>query len=74
MDSLTADTIIEDILQQYPHTRTVFLRHRMACPGCSMAPFDTLRDATTEYHLSLEAFLDELHQEITTHEQEMVML
>jgi hybrid cluster-associated redox disulfide protein len=54
------DTAVAGLLGRHPATAQVFLAHRMACVGCSLAAFDTLADAAREYDLPLAAFLDEL--------------
>ncbi|HYG85596.1 MAG TPA: DUF1858 domain-containing protein [Azospirillum sp.] len=45
----SADQPIAEVLQAWPQTMTVFLRRRMACPGCAMAPFMTVAEAAEAY-------------------------
>ena len=40
----------------------VFLRRRMACPGCALAPFETLEEVARVYRVPLETFLRELKE------------
>jgi hybrid cluster-associated redox disulfide protein len=40
----------------------VFLDRKMACPGCAMAPFETLEDAVRNYGLTAEGFLAEVRR------------
>ncbi|HEY63375.1 MAG TPA: DUF1858 domain-containing protein [Caldilineae bacterium] len=61
---LTADLTVAELLARWPQTAQVFLRYRMACIGCTMAPFDTLADVTTAYDLRLDLFLSELRRTI----------
>ncbi len=51
---------VAEILDRWPQTIPVFLRHRMACVGCVMAPFETLLDVATIYNVHLGQFLSEL--------------
>ena len=44
----------------WPATIPVFLRHRMLCVGCLIAPFHTIADACKEYGLDEAAFAAEL--------------
>lgn len=46
----------------------VFMRHRMACPGCLMAPFMTVAEAAASYRVDPQRFLAEL--EAVTQETE----
>lgn len=61
---LEADLIVADVLARWPQTISVFMRHRMACVGCPIAPFETLAEVAAIYDLNLDCFLDELEQVI----------
>lgn len=62
---LEPDLPVTVILACWPQTITVFLRRRMACVGCAMAPFETLADVAAIYDLDLDGFLAELEACIT---------
>ena len=51
---------IEELLKRWPETAVIFQRHKMACPGCAVAPFYAIEDAINIYQLEGDAFLDEL--------------
>ncbi|MCL4302626.1 MAG: DUF1858 domain-containing protein [Anaerolineae bacterium] len=70
--SISADLTVAEILSRWPQTVPVFLRHRLACVGCVMAPFETLTDITLIYQLNLDLFIKELQQAIlfTAEDQE----
>lgn len=57
---ITANETVEQIMRNWPDTIRVFLRYRMACFGCTMSGLDTVADASAEYGLPLDEFLDEL--------------
>ncbi len=40
---------VAKLLDQFPGAAVVFTRHRMACAGCVMAPFETLAEAAAAY-------------------------
>jgi hybrid cluster-associated redox disulfide protein len=52
--------IVADLLEGWPAAVPVFLKHRLGCAGCAMAPFDTLADVARVYQLDPQAFLAEL--------------
>jgi hybrid cluster-associated redox disulfide protein len=56
--------VVGELMTQWPDTVPVFIRHRMACPGCVMAPFMTVREAAHEYGLDPAALAGELAQAI----------
>ena len=49
-----------DLMSARPAVVPVLLRHGLACPGCAMAPFMTVREAAEAYGLELDAFLADL--------------
>jgi hybrid cluster-associated redox disulfide protein len=54
------NTSVQSVLEQWPQTIPVFLRHRMVCVGCYMSPFDTLEEAAANYCLDTGQFIKEL--------------
>lgn len=56
--------VVGELMTQWPDAVPVFIRHRMACPGCVMAPFMTVREAAHEYGLDPEVLAGELAQAI----------
>lgn len=54
------DLTVSEILQRWPQTAEVFLRYRMACVGCAIAPFETLSEVCEIYRLNPEQFMQEL--------------
>ena len=59
---LTQDLTVEETLQHWPQTAKVFLRRRMACVGCTIAPFETLGEVSKIYDINAEQFLQELQK------------
>ncbi len=52
------------LLSANPLAVPVFLRHHMACVGCSMSAFDSLADALAIYGIQVDLFLQELQQAV----------
>jgi hybrid cluster-associated redox disulfide protein len=57
---ITADLLIEDVMQAWPATLGPLLRRHMACIGCEAAAFHTLADIARIYEVPVEALLKEL--------------
>lgn len=57
---IEADDIVAEIMNRWPQTAAVFIARRMACPGCAMAPFMSVRDAARSYETDVEALLRDL--------------
>lgn len=62
--SITPNLVVAELLNGWPQTMPVFIRHRLYCVGCLMSPFDTLGDVVCNYHLSEQPFFAELRQAI----------
>ncbi len=54
------DMSLNELMEKWPETIPVFMKHKMICVGCLINPFHTVTDACAEYELSEEAFLGEL--------------
>ncbi|QCG91095.1 DUF1858 domain-containing protein [Azospirillum sp. TSH100] len=55
-----ANLTMAELMSGRPAVVPVLLRHGLACPGCAMAPFMTVREAAEAYGLELGALLDEI--------------
>lgn len=62
--NLHARLTVAETLRRWPQATRVFLTHRMACPGCVMARFDTLADVAAIYGLTTSRFLGEIAEQL----------
>ena len=69
-DSIRLQMTISEILDRWPEIIPIFLNHRMACVGCSLADFMTLEDALDIYHLNKEPFIEEIENAIQARKSE----
>ena len=51
---------VREVLQKWPETLFVFMKHKTYSVGCFMQKFCTLNDVAEVYHLSPEELIDEL--------------
>jgi hybrid cluster-associated redox disulfide protein len=61
---ITPNLLVADLLNRWPQTTPIFIRHRLYCVGCLMSPFDTLSEVVSNYHLPEQSFFAELRQAI----------
>jgi hybrid cluster-associated redox disulfide protein len=52
--------LVSDVMDKWPQTTQVFVRLRMACPGCPVARFHTLAEVAAEYQMDPAILLKEL--------------
>ena len=61
-ESISADCIVQGVIDRYPQTISVFTRHGLQCVGCYIAPFHTIADCAREHAVALEFLLADLNQ------------
>lgn len=52
---------LEEIFLCYPETIRVFAKYGLACPGCSLAAFDSLERGAKAHGVELVALMDEMN-------------
>lgn len=60
--TISPNLIVSEVLRDWPETIHIFVRHRLACVGCTMADYETVSSAAEIYGLVLEDFLSELQE------------
>ncbi len=58
---IDGETIVEEILDQFPLTANVFVRRGMHCVGCPIARFETLAEVCQIYRQGLDGMLADLN-------------
>lgn len=53
---------VGDILAEWPETDQAFNHRKMACPGCTMSPFMTVKDVCSAYGVEYTDLLDDLRK------------
>lgn len=51
---------VGEVMSHWPATAEVLHAHALACVGCALAQFCTVRDVATTYHLSPYQLADKL--------------
>ena len=53
---------IDEILQKYPETVEVFLKHGFHCLGCATASFENLEDGAKAHGIDTDKLVEELNE------------
>lgn len=61
---ITANCLVQEVVERHPQVIRVFVRHGLQCVGCHISPFHTIADTAREYSLQLEALLADLNRAI----------
>lgn len=65
MATITKEMSIGEIVQKYPQTVKVFLRHGLMCVGCAAARFENLEQGATAHGIPIDPLLKDLNAAIT---------
>ncbi len=68
--AIDRDSIVREVMDTHPETMAVFLRRRMHCPGCVMAPFMTLAEAAANYQLDAGDLVRDLRAAVQNKQSE----
>ncbi len=58
---ITPEMLVDEVVDRYPETIPVFIRHRMQCVGCHVARFETIAGGAAIYEVDLNDLLQELN-------------
>jgi hybrid cluster-associated redox disulfide protein len=58
---ITKDMPIGQVVQQYPKTVEVFLRHGLMCFGCAIAQFENVEQGAMAHGIDVEALIKDLN-------------
>ena len=61
MSSITKDMTIGDVVQNYPQTIEVFLKHGLMCFGCAIARFENVEQGAMAHGINVEALVTDLN-------------
>ncbi|PIW26814.1 MAG: hypothetical protein COW30_13080 [Rhodospirillales bacterium CG15_BIG_FIL_POST_REV_8_21_14_020_66_15] len=59
-----ARMIVDDVLTRWPPAVRAFNRMKMACPGCTMAPFETVGEACAAYGVKVARLESVIREEL----------
>lgn len=61
MDTITKDMTIGEVVQNYPQTIEVFLKHGLMCFGCAIARFENIEQGAAAHGISADALVKDLN-------------
>lgn len=65
MNTITKESIIGDVLDNYPETSKFFLEMGMHCLGCPSARAETIDQACTVHGVEAEELVKQLNEHIS---------
>jgi len=61
MEKITKEMPIGDVVQNYPQTVEVFLRHGLMCFGCAIARFENVEQGAMAHGINVDALIKDLN-------------
>ena len=58
---ITKDMPIGQVVQKYPKTVEVFLRHGLMCFGCALAQYENVEQGASAHGIDVEALIKDLN-------------
>lgn len=59
---ITKDMAIGEVVDKYPETAEVFMKHGLRCMGCMMAMMETLEQGARSHGIDLKKLMKELNE------------
>lgn len=61
MDTITRQMPIGEVVQKYPQTIEVFLKHGLMCFGCAIARFENVEQGAMAHGINVDALMTDLN-------------
>ena len=61
MDTITRDMPIGEVVQNYPQTIEVFLKHGLMCFGCAIARFENVEQGAMAHGINVDTLVNDLN-------------
>jgi hybrid cluster-associated redox disulfide protein len=61
VDTITKDMPIGDVVQNYPQTIEVFLKHGLMCFGCAIARFENVEQGAMAHGINVDTLITDLN-------------
>ena len=61
METITRQMPIGEVVQKYPQTIEVFLKHGLMCFGCAIARFENVEQGAMAHGINVDALMNDLN-------------
>jgi hybrid cluster-associated redox disulfide protein len=61
VESITKEMPIGDVVQKYPQTIEVFLKHGLMCFGCAIARFENVEQGAMAHGINVDTLITDLN-------------
>ncbi len=65
MATITKEMSIGEVVQTYPQTIEVFLKHGLMCFGCAIAQFENVEQGALAHGINVDALITDLNTAVS---------
>jgi hybrid cluster-associated redox disulfide protein len=63
-NKITEDMTIQEVINKYPQSATVFMKYNVGCIGCLAASFEKVKDIASVHGIDIKALVKDLNQAV----------
>ena len=63
-EKITKDMPIGEVVEKYPHTAEVFMKHGLHCLGCAIAHFENIEQGCQAHGIDAKKLVDDLNKAV----------
>ncbi|GFO96598.1 hypothetical protein ig2599ANME_0787 [groundwater metagenome] len=60
--TITKDNTIEEVVNKYPETMMIFMKHGLHCVGCHVAAFESIEQGALTHGINVDALVNDLNK------------
>jgi hybrid cluster-associated redox disulfide protein len=64
METITKEMPIGEVVQKYPQTIEVFLKHGLMCFGCAIARFENVEQGAMAHGINVDTLIKDLNSAV----------
>ncbi len=62
--TITKEMTIEEVVNQYPETMIVFMRHGLHCVGCHVSAFESIEEGAMAHGIDVDTLVSDLNKAV----------
>jgi len=63
-DEITKEMSIVEVVQKYPETAEVFMKHGLHCLGCAAAHFENIEQGASAHGMDIKVLVKDLNEAV----------
>jgi hybrid cluster-associated redox disulfide protein len=67
--TILKENTIEEVVNNYPETMMVFMRHGLHCVGCHVSAFESIEEGAMAHGINVDALVADLNKVISSRKE-----